>query len=107
MSDIAMLWNGKEWNDETLLENFKRNNSIILDCQLAIESYEDFRDEIVEDFHNLNKLWKNEKVKSVNMTDFQIYEISEDFIKRYYKLIENLGKEKFVFYNDGTVEYKV
>ena len=104
---MSILWNGREWKDEILLDKFKKNNSIILDCKLAIENYEDFRGEIVEEFNNINILWKNEKSKSLNMTDFETCKIAEEFVKKYYQLIEKLGKENFIFYEDGTVEYKV
>ena len=100
------IWNDRVWQDEELLKKFKRNSSIILDCQLAIENYEDFNSQVIEEFQILNNLWKEEKSKKTINSDNEMYTISQLYIEKYYQLIDKIGKGNFIFYEDGAVEYK-
>ena len=101
-----MLWEGREWNDDGLLKSFKKYNSIIQDCKLAIEDYEDRNGLELKEFRELNGKWKQVKLDSKLKTDNELCEFSESIINEYYYLLEKIGKERFIFYEDGTVEYK-
>ena len=102
-----MIWGDRDWKDEESLKVFRETSAIILDYFLAIEDYEDRNGVRLEDFIQLNKQWKQEKEQHQNKTDKEMSDISKNILEKYKKLVEKIGKEKFIIYDDGTIEYKV
>lgn len=100
---MSAKFNGREWQNEELLKKYRENSAKILDCQLALENYEDFNNVVVEKFSNISKNWVEIK-KKIN-TDAQLYEESCNILQNYLALLEEIGRENFTFYKDGSIEY--
>ena len=85
---------------------FDKNMVDILEIQLALESYRDdtlteFTDEegkILDDLQLLreqrNNLPEEEKIKK-----------SEDILVRLNNVLDEIGREKFIFYDSGEINY--
>lgn len=85
---------------------FDKNMSKILDLQLAFESYEDntgekmsLLEQIYQDINNLRKR-KNE------LDSKEKVETSSEILINFEKLLNIVGRDKFIFYDDGKIEYK-
>lgn len=85
---------------------FDKNMSKILDLQLAFESYEDntgekmsLLEQIYQDINNLRKR-KNE------LDSKEKVETSNEILINFEKLLDAVGRDKFIFYDDGKIEYK-
>ena len=100
---MSTKFNGREWQNEELLKQYRENSAKILDCQLALENYEDFNNVLVDKFSNISKNWVDIK-KKIN-TDEQLYEASCNILQNYLAILEEIGREKFIFYKDGLIEY--
>ena len=104
---MAILWCGKTFNDEKILEEYKQNSRLILDYQLALESYSDFNNQKLEEFYSINKLWAKRKSSETNkqLDEDQLLDLSCQVLEAYKKLVGKIGKEKFMVYDDGSIEY--
>lgn len=85
---------------------FDKNMSKMLDLQLAFESYEDntgekmsLLEQIYQDINNLRKR-KNE------LDSKEKVETSSEILINFEKLLNIVGRDKFIFYDDGKIEYK-
>ena len=88
------------------LSEFDKNMSKILSRSLAVESYTDntleytsFMEEIDTDIRELRKI-----KDSLNEEDKVIR--TNKVLEKFEKLFDKVGREKFIFYEDGNVEYK-
>ena len=94
-----MLINNKKSNE------FDNNMSLILDYSLEFENYSDDMGEepkeLIEIYSSIEKL-RQEK----DTLDYKTKIIrSKEIINKFQKLIEEIGKEKFEFNNDGSFFY--
>lgn len=96
-----------EWSDENLLNEFKRVSGLILEHKLALENYEDFTGNRVEDFRVAEADWKALKQGISAFTESEIVLKAQEILKFYQQLIQQIGTEHFLVYPDGSLEYKV
>ena len=88
------------------LDDFKKNMGEVLDIQLALEGYQ------------LNTAievpWISEAYKAIgdlrrkrdDLTEEERIKESEDLLKKLHSVLDKIGKEKFIFYDDGGIGYK-
>ena len=78
----------------------KNYDKFIFKGALALESYFDDNNENLKLFEGINeKLKKYRSIKNKKTID------SELIVKELLALIEQLGKENFIIYDDGDIEY--
>ena len=99
-------YNGREWSSEEKYLEYKANSCKILNSSLAIESYQDFTgDKGAEISHAYKKLGQYYKKKSV-MTEEELLRTSYELVEKFNLLFDKIGRENFIFYDDGDVSYK-
>lgn len=87
-------------------EKIKNNEYRIFKLDLAFESYQDDKqdtsmslfDEIIDDVNNYRR------TKAENSIDKRI-ELSDKILDKYNKLLDIVGRENFIFYDDGDINY--
>ena len=88
-------------NEKELKEKYNK----IVRYSLAIESYLDNGEKNIPEIDELineeGEFYKNYKIKSLE----ENLSIANDILEKYNKLISILGKEKFIIYDDGDIEY--
>ena len=93
------------WNDEMLEKKHTDNVCRYIRISLQLECYaDDTGDESVYDtpgFKTLDELRKNYD----NYTNEELIEKAELVIKQFNETIDKLGRDKFITYEDGDVEY--
>ena len=99
-------YNGREWSSEEKYLEYKANSCKILNSSLAIESYQDFTgdedSEISQAYKKLGLYYKNKPV----MTEEELLKTSYELVKIFDAIFDKIGREKFIFYDDGDVNYK-
>lgn len=93
--------NREEYNIEKLKLNLKK----LLKLQLALESYEDenhSNDSLLKETNLMLKDFR--KIKDTISTLEQIDQTNL-IIDKYYEVINRVGRENFVFYEDGDISY--
>ena len=98
-------FNGRVWSSEENYLKFQQNVRKNLKASLALEDYADCegKDEIYKD--EAFVLLKEFRSKQNEMTEYELLEITESIIKKFDELFAKIGQEKFVFYDDGDVNY--
>ncbi|HOO67927.1 MAG TPA: hypothetical protein PLC53_00990 [Bacilli bacterium] len=88
------------------MEKSMENMVDILEIQLALESYEDdtgakmSEEEIkIEDDLQLLREQKD------NLSEEEKIKRSEEILARLNKVLDKIGREKFIFYKDGGINY--
>ncbi len=99
-----MIWENIEWKDESLLNEYKKNVGLILDYKLAIENYEDFKNVKLAKFGEIEKLWYDGKKNK--STEIELFNLSQKVLKEYANLVNELGKQNFIFYKNGGIEFR-
>lgn len=84
----------------------EKNLSKIYNLSLAIESYVDNTGNNIDTFNEINLLIRKLRSKKDIMTNDQINNLTNDILKKIDIFLDMVGREKFVFYEDGVVEYK-
>jgi hypothetical protein len=81
------------------------NKSTILDFDLALENYLDdnnksfpLLDEVIQD---VNHFRDNKK----NLSEEEQKATTDKIIKKYNEVLDVIGREKFIFYADGDINY--
>ncbi|MBO5102925.1 MAG: hypothetical protein J6C13_02410 [Clostridia bacterium] len=96
---------GKEWSSEKIYFKYKEFLKCNLSRDLALEDYaDDTNDEQIYNFEPFKKLNFFRENKAT-MNEQELLSITEEIFVGFNKLIEEIGKEKFIFYDDGGVEY--
>lgn len=85
-----------------LLENNLRQ---LLRLQLALESYEDDTGEKLQLLSETNLELKKFRETKQNLSREEQINITEKIIEKYNQIIDIIGKDKFVFYADGDINY--
>ncbi len=86
-------------------EQIKNNMKRILSLQLSFESYTDNTknkpDLLLETYEKLNSYRMNKDKLSLEekLSD------TEEILKNFDMLLDMVGRENFIFYEDGSVEY--
>lgn len=84
----------------------EKNMSKILYYQLAFEDYSDYtgnEPKLYREINEKTQLLRNQKEQLDENTKIKM---SLDILKQYDDLLKMVGKEKFIFYDDGSIEYK-
>lgn len=87
-------------------EKLKDNEYRIFKLDLAFEDYQDDKqdtsmplfDEIINDVNNYRR------TRADNSIDKRI-ELSDKILDKYNKLLDIVGRENFIFYDDGDINY--
>ena len=99
-------YNGREWSSEEKYLEHKFNGRKILKGSLAIESYQDFTGdedaEISQAYKKLGQYYKNKPV----MTEEELLKTSYELVEIFDAIFDKIGRDKFIFYDDGDVNYK-
>jgi len=98
-------FNGRVWSSEESYLKFQANIRKNLKCALALENYADNNgdDEIYKEESFV--LLKEYRIKQKDMTEQQLLQTTELIGKKFDELFTKIGKDKFVFYEDGDVTY--
>ena len=97
--------NGRLWSSE---ENYLKNNynTRFNYCSaLALEDYADFNNkyEIFND--DAFVLYKQYVETHNDLSEKELLELTANTSKQFNALFDKIGREKFVFYDDGDIEY--
>ncbi len=96
---------GRVWPSKKAYYQYKMNMRLALKLELMFEDYTDDTDDmsIYEDegFKKLDYIRENRN----SMTTDQLIKDYNFIVKRFYEIIDELGRENFIFYDDGTVNY--
>ncbi len=86
------------------MENIKieKNNydKFIFKGSLALEGYFDFNDNDIELYNAFNK-----KLKDYRKLSIKDDKSKENIVQELISIINKLGKDNFIIYNDGDIEY--
>ena len=86
-------------------EKLKKNSKLLFKLDLAFESYEDNNNTNIpllnETTLELNKFRR----KKSNMDIEEQYNKTEELLRKYNKVLDIVGRDNFVFYDDGDVNY--
>ena len=78
----------------------------ILYLQLAFEDYCDSIGNEPELYIQINEKTKQLREQKNQLDENTKIKISLDILEQYEDLLNTVGKEKFIFYKDGSIEYK-
>ena len=97
--------NGRVWPSKKAYNHYRMNVSKAFDLDLMFENYTDDTDDmsIYED-EAFKKLYNIRRNFDAISTD-QLIKDYNFIVKRFYEIIDELGRENFIFYDDGTIEY--
>ena len=97
---------GREWENEDLLNKYRKNSRKMFKIDLAVESYVDDRGaKSIPKCSEMFELTKAHREKRTILGEKDLVADSEEVLVKLYKDLEELGKDHFIFYEDGTVEY--
>lgn len=87
------------------MKEFDNNMSKVLDIQLALENYQDNTGEntdlINKAFSEISILRKSEN----ELSEEERLNSSKNLLIKLNKLLDEIGREKFIFYDDGDIDY--
>ena len=97
--------NGRVWPSKKAYNQYETNIGLAFDLDLMFENYTDDTDDmsIYED-EAFKKLYNIRRNFDAISTD-QLIKDYNFIVKRFYEIIDELGRENFIFYDDGTIEY--
>ncbi len=93
-------------NNEDLNELLRKNFRLLFKLDLAFESYEDDTGDNIpllkETTIELNNFRKEKKDMPID----QQMKLSEKILKKYNQVLDLVGRDNFIFYEDGDINYK-
>ncbi len=98
---------GRQWTSEEAEKHYHFNGKRLLKGSLAIECYADLSgdDSVYQDeafdylkYYRVNRAGWDEKT---------LIQKSDEAVAKFDKLFEKIGKENFIFYDDGDVDCDV
>ncbi len=108
---MRKTWYGREWINQDVLKKFSNNMGLLLEYQLAFENFclikgvED--NGVKQTMQSLSNIRNSSKNLHNEEDEIAIYEKTNELIKQCSLVVDNIGRDKFLFYEDGTIEYKV
>lgn len=103
----------KEWKYEmekismnNKIDNLKKNMSKIMDLSLAFENYCDNTGSNLDFLNEIYKKASDLRNKKDLLGEEEQIKISNEIINDFEKLLDTVGRDKFIFYDDGSIEYK-
>lgn len=98
--------NGRVWKSKKDEGRYRKNSLLYLHISLQLECYADLtKDDSVyesEGFKTLDFLREN----SANLSTEELLKYSDLVIKQFNETIDQLGRDKFITYDDGDVTFK-
>lgn len=96
---------GKIWSNEENYLKYKLNVRRNLKASLAIENYANCNK--LDDIYNDDAftLLKEYRSNKLEMNEQELLEITFNIFKKFNLLFDKIGREKFIFYDDGDVNY--
>ncbi len=92
--------------EEKIKTKFEKNMSKILYLQLAFEDYSLHSGNEPELYIKINEETQQLREQKDQIDEKTKIEKSLDILNQYEELLKIVGKEKFIFYEDGSIEYK-
>ena len=86
--------------------NQDRTMKQITNLSLVIENYVDNTGNNINLFDEINLLISELRKNKDTLTDSEKKELIDNILEKINYFIEIAGKDKFIYYEDGTVEYK-
>ncbi len=84
-------------------KEIKFYNKRLLKIDLALESYVDFYNDKPNKLVQLRKQLRLYRIEKDKMTDEEKFNNCKSLVDKYTKLINEIGRDKFEFYDDGDV----
>ena len=84
-------------------KEIKFYNKRLLKIDLALESYVDFYNDKPNKLVKLRKHLRLYRIEKDKMTDEEKFNNCKSLVDKYTKLINEIGRDKFEFYDDGDV----
>ena len=95
---------GRQWTSEEIFNKFNAETKEILHVQLELEDYsDDTEDETIYDnpvFECLGEFWREQ----YNWAEEIRIKTAEYILEQLNKIIDNIGRERFAFNEDGTIK---
>ena len=96
---------GRVWPSKKAFNQFKINMRLARKLDLEFEDYtDDTDDHSIDEDEAFKKLYNIRRNFDAISTD-QLIKDYNFIVKRFYEIIDELGRENFIFYDDGTVNY--
>lgn len=95
---------GREWSSEVVYQEYSRLLGVLLDYQLAFEDYSDATGNNLFTAEPFVRLWEFRENRDT-MQERELMTEAREIFDGLKCLVETVGKEKFIFYDDGSVEY--
>ena len=98
---------GKEWSSEDAYNKAIFNIRRVFRYDLAFEDYEDDNGVTLKELDPIYEGLKEyrAKLKENLLNEVELIKITDKIINQFDKVVDIIGKEKFIFYDDGGVEY--
>ena len=101
---IENLYN-KDWKDKNLQKKFKENFYLVFRFQLAIENYLAENDLHLDKLDEFYTILKEIRHDGLNFSEKEIVEKTNFCILLKERILEEIGRENFIFYDDGDLNY--
>ncbi len=95
---------GREWSSEAVYKEYACLLGALLDYQLAFEDYSDATGNNLFTTEPFVRLWEFRKNRDA-MQERELLTEAREIFDGLKGLVETVGKENFIFYDDGGVEY--
>ena len=95
----------KVWEDKNLQKKFKENSYLIFRFQLAIENYQAENDLRLDKLDEFNTILKEIRQNGLNYSEKEIVEKTNLCVILKEKILDKIGRENFIFYDDGDLNY--
>lgn len=98
-------FNGRQWSSEEKYLEFKSNVRLYMSRSLGVENYADCTgdDSVYDDISF--QLLKQYREKKDKMSEDELLESTAIIIEEFDNLLNKIGRDKFIFYEDGDVNY--
>lgn len=88
------------------MEQYRKNMGYILEINLALESYrDDTETEYSEEEKKIELDLQLLREKRDSLSEEEKASRSEAILNRFNKILDKIGREKFIFYEDGGINY--
>jgi hypothetical protein len=88
------------------MEQYRKNMGDILEINLAIESYrDDTQTEYSDEEKKIEADLQLLREQRNDLTETEKAKRSEDILARLNKVLDEIGREKFIFHTDGEINY--
>ena len=86
-------------------EELKKKSKLLFKLDLAFESYEDDNNVNIPLLNEVTMEFNEFRKKKINMNIVEQYNKTEELLKKYDKVLNIVGRDNFIFYDDGDINY--